>query len=241
MRIRVQSYGPSKSARALASYLGVKRILSKNSKFRGRYTDIIVNWGNVKHVHSKSTYLNPLDSVATASNKLATFKALQAAGVSIPQFDTNCSFADDSSLVMARTTLHGHSGQGIILGTPSELPYAPLYVEYIPKVSEFRAIVVAGKVVDFKQKKRKRDWQADRSEEIWNCDNGFVFCRNDIETPEEAFNQSILALDAINLRYGAVDIIKGEDGNFYVLEINTAPGLVESTIPLVGEAIKDLL
>ena len=242
MRIKVQAYGPSKSAKELANYMGVKRLLTNGrSRFRARAGDIIVNWGNPKQVHLKATYLNPLAAVKTASNKLSTFRALKAANVKVPVFDTDCSFAEDTDQVMARTTLYGHSGQGIVIGTPSELPQAPLYVEMIATVYEYRAIVVDGKVVDFKQKLKKRDFEGDRSEHVWNCDNGYVFARNDIRHPDDADYQAINAMSAIGLQYGAVDLIEDEAGTVYVLEINTAFGLTGTTIQLVGDAINELL
>ncbi len=247
-RVRIQSYKPSKSARALSEYLGIKRLRSKNSRFRGRASDVIVNWGNVKQVHN-SQYLNPLEAVQTASNKLATFRALQAADVPIPTFDTNASFADDSDLVVARTDLYGHSGKGIVVGQPSELPYAPLYVQYIEKVAEYRAIVVNDQVVDFKQKKKRRPQSeenpdghiGDHHPHVWNLGGGYIFARNDITPPPSAAPISIQALQAIGLKYGAVDLIEDSDGNVLVLEINTAWGLEGQTIQLVGDAIKEML
>lgn len=240
MRIRIQSYGPSKSARALASYLRVLKLNNTNSRFRPRRSDTIVNWGSVKQNHN-CNYLNPLHAVQSASNKLDTFRILSAANVPIPLFYTNKSHLNPSTTYVARTTLTGHSGLGIHSGLPESLPSAPLYTQYIDKTAEYRAIVVNNKVVDFKQKKRKRDFEGSRSSVIWNVSNGYVFARDGIEHPEAAYTASISALAALGLTYGAVDIIQDADSNFYVLEINTAFGIEGSTLQLVGDAIKELL
>lgn len=241
MRLRVQAYGPSKSAKDLAEYLQVKRLLTNGrSKFRGRPTDVIINWGIPKQIHN-SIYLNPIQAVRTAANKLQTFKALKQAEVNVPKFGTDCSFANDSDRVVARTTLTGHSGEGIVVDEPANLPQAPLYVEYVEKVAEYRAIVVGDSVVDFKQKLKKRDWEGERSADVWNHSNGYVFARNGINHPEETDNQAIKAIQALGLNYGAVDIIEDEDGNIYVLEVNTAFCLSGTTLELVGEAIKGIL
>lgn len=239
-RVRVQSYRPSKSAKLLAEYLQVKRIQHTNSRFRGKSSDVIINWGNVNVVHP-SHYLNPLQSVKDAANKITTFTKLQAANVSVPPFHFNKSDLQPDTLYLARTTVTGHSGEGIVVGTSEDLPSAPLYTQFIDKKHEYRAIVVAGKVVDMKKKLKKRDFEGDRSPYVWNCDNGYIFARNDIEFPDSLPQLAIDTLAALSLTYGAVDIIQDSDGNLFVLEVNTAFGLCGTTVQLVGDAIKELL
>lgn len=238
-RIRVQSYRPSDSAKALATYLGIKRLSSISSRFRGKASDIIINWGNVRQVHT-STYLNPLDAVKNAANKLATFKLLEQAGVSIPPYFTSLTDLDPSTTYVARTTLTGHSGEGIVVGTPSELPTAPLYTTFLRKKYEYRAIVVGNQVVDVKQKLRRQDFEGERSPFVWNHSNGFVYARNNIDIPESLPSLAIAAVAALGLVYGAVDIINHR-GTLYVLEVNTAFGLEGTTTQLVGDAIHTLL
>lgn len=240
MRIRVQAYGPSNSARALAKHLGIKLLRQKGSTFRARATDVIINWGVIK-TYTNANYINPISAVITASNKLTTLLALQAAEVSTPVFDTNCTFADDSSIVVARTTLSGHSGQGIVVGEPNQLPHAPLYTEFIDKKREYRAIVCIDEVVDFKQKLKKKDWDGERSPYVWNVANGYVFARNEITRPESIDQLAIDAVKALGLKYGAVDIIEDCEGKLYVLEVNTAFGLEGATIALFGNKIKQYL
>ena len=241
-RVRINPYGTSKSARLLSRYLGIKRLKLRNSKFRGRGVDVIINWGTGKGNVGNARQINKLEKVQLASNKLRTLEALQASGVPTPRFDTckdNLALLDT---LVCRTTLHGHSGRGIIVGTAEELPSnAPLYTQYINKVAEYRAIVVGNKVVDFKKKKRKRDYDGDYGEHIWNHSSGYIFARNDFVAPPTAGSIAIDAINALGLDFGAVDIIEDEEGNLYVLEVNTAFGLEGTTIELVGEAIKELL
>lgn len=240
-RFRVQSYTVSKSAYAIRKFLGLKAVKNKNSNFVGRPTDIIVNWGNVKVKHN-ALYLNPLDAVITATNKISTFVALQAASVSTPKFHLHKSELCPMITYMARTTVSGHSGQGIVTGKPHEIPYAPLYSELVNKTAEYRAIVVDGEVVDFKQKLKKNGWEGTRDDEdVWNHGNGYIFARNGINRPEAAFTEAIKALDALGLKYAAVDLIEDAEGKVYVLELNTAFGVEGSTTELVGRALRDLI
>lgn len=255
-RVRVQAYGASNSAKELARYLGVKRLLTNGrSRFRGRVGDVIINWGNVKNKLSNVQYVNPIDSISIASNKLSTLNKLNEYGVNIPNYYTNYNSVPDGQLIVARELLSGHSGRGISVGfkDAGELPrHCGLYTEYIDKVAEYRAIVVNGKVVDFKQKKKRasardeegnviEDTRIEHNEHIWNLDGGYVMCRDNIEHPEEADVQAIKAMEAVGLIYGAVDLIKNSEGDIYVLEINTAFGLEGSTIQLVGDAIKEYI
>lgn len=241
MRVKVQPYGISKSARTLAEFLEVLRLKVTGSKFKARQGDVIVNWGVVKLEHPNAIYLNDLNGVKAAANKLQTLNILKEAGVSIPVFFTNKKDLGIRTKYFARTTLSGHSGQGIVVGTPKWIPEAPLYTKQVKKANEYRAIVVGGKVVDFKQKLKKKDFEGERCDNVWNHGNGYIFARNNIKHPEEADNQAIAALKALNLNYAAVDLIEDAKGKIYVLEVNTAFGLEGSTTALVGEAIKELI
>ncbi len=245
-RIRVQSYGngKSKSARLLANALGVRRLKVTGSRFRGKNTDTIINWGIPKTIHTQARYLNPIEACRKASNKLICLETLDREGVSIPNYYKELISPPSDMLLVARTTLTGHSGRGIIVDTARNLYEqgieAPLYTEYINKVNEYRVIVVDGKAIDVKIKKKKREYDGERDKYVWNHSNGYCFVRND-----GVFNRfvklcGVYTVEALGLNYGAVDIIEDEN-DLYVLEVNTAFGLEGTTISLVADAIKELL
>lgn len=243
-RIRVQSYGngKSKSAKVLAEYIRVKRIKVTGSRFVGKNGDIVVNWGMPQNKLPNVMYLNPIEAVSIASNKLQTLSTLSMRGVSAPRWWINkADIPDNVDKLMARTLLSAHSGQGIVAGTKEEVPNAPLYTEYIKKVAEYRVIVVANEAIDIKCKMKKRDFEGERSEEVWNLSNGYVFARNSSTFHFKLPSLAVEALKALGLCYGAVDIIEDSEGRLYVLEVNTAFGLEGTTINLVGEAILNVL
>lgn len=253
MSVKINPYGASNSAKELAIYLGAKRLLdARRSRYVGRPQDVIINWGKGRGNVGRARQINKLENVQLASNKLSTFDALKEANVSIPVYDTDCSWADDSTIVVARTDLYGHSGKGIVVGQPNELPYAPLYVEYIEKKYEYRAIVVGDSVVDFKQKKKRlserdgegnviEDTRIEHDPHVWNLNGGYIFAREGVRHPDTIDELAVKAVKALGLDFGAVDIIEDDEGRLYVLEINTAFGLEGTTIELVGEAIKGLI
>jgi len=240
-RVRVNAYGHSKSARLLAKYIGAKRLLITGSKFRGKNTDTVINWGNGKGNVGNARQINKLENVQLASNKLDTLLRLRQMEVNVPNYYHHKLGLAPEKLYMARTTLHGHSGIGIVVGTADELPTAPLYVEYINKVAEYRAIVVGDKVVDFKKKKRKNDYEGTYGEHVWNHSSGYIFARNDFTVPPLCGQLGIDAVNALGLDFGAVDIIEDAEGKLYVLEVNTAFGIEGTTLELVGNAIKELI
>lgn len=234
-RIRIQSYGPSNSARELSRYLGIKKIKSRGSTFIPRPSDTIINWGIPLTIHD-CRYLNPISSVRIAACKLKTLRALSTSGVSTPEFSE---FKSESGRWVARLVLNGNSGQGAVVADAADLPDAPLYTRYIKKDAEYRVIVVGTQAVDSKQKLKRRDFTGERLPYIWNCDNGYVMAR-EVHIPDYVTDIGIQAVRALGLTYGAVDIIV-KDEIPYVLEVNTAFGLDGTTTQLVGDAIKDLL
>lgn len=92
-RVVIRSYkAGSKSARALADYLGIRVLKQEGSKFVSRENDVVISWGNSSSFGSNlrlGKVINKPTSVSGATNKLYSFNALEAEGISIPRYDTN--------------------------------------------------------------------------------------------------------------------------------------------------------
>ena len=94
--------------------------------------------------------------------------------------------------------------------------------EVIPKVREYRVYIVCGRVVCVAEKMVE-----DRTQLAWNrartaCE--FVNVRWG-DWPLEGVRKAIEVFNMSFLDFGGVDVIESEDGEFYVLEINSAPSL----------------
>lgn len=243
MRIRIRSYkSGSKSAKALANYMNVLILKQTNSKFRPRLSDCIINWGSSQPIGSACSTINYPSAVTYASNKLLSFNKLNEAGVPVPRFTTDSSYAyDNFKRVFIRQTLTGHSGEGIVVVDVNDnierLPQAPLYTEAIVKKNEYRVIVVNGEVVDLKQKRLASDAPEDRSRYIRNLNNGWIFSRDNLEYVTGLNEIGVDAVNALSLDFGAVDVISDREDRLYVLEVNTAFGVEGKTIELVGDAL----
>jgi glutathione synthase/RimK-type ligase-like ATP-grasp enzyme len=230
-----------------------------NRNYRPRSTHLIVNWG-CSNAPDWANYdqqvLNRWPNVANATNKLTCFEVLRDAGVSIPEFTTDETIAlgwvRDKTTVVGRSILRGSGGEGIWLNTYENtfypdgvvaFPIVPLYVKYIKKTEEYRIHVFRGQVIDIQQKRRRANvpneevnWQ------IRNLNNGFIFARSNIRPADSVLRESVDAVQALGLDFGAVDIIwNSRRKTAYVLEINTAPGLEGSTINSYVNALKEIL
>lgn len=140
---------------------------------------------------------------------------------------------------MGRTKLNGHSGAGIVLAAREEdVPEnCPLYVKYIKKVAEYRVHVAFGKVIDVQHKRKRVDYVGDVDYAVRNHHTGWVYCRDGVDSNATLEHQAITACSLLGLDFGAVDIIynKHKDA-YYVLEVNTAPGLEGTTVEKYANA-----
>lgn len=249
MRKLIMPYSyKSSSAKLLKEETSI-RFLRKDTKRRLPRKSLIINWGCSTYPNRRlnnSIFFNKPENVAKASNKLCTLLSLKSSGI-VPPFTESASEARimaQRGIVVARTLLRANSGRGIhlIQRGSEEIPKAPLYVQYIKKKKEFRVHVFKGEAVFVQEKKRRNDvaneevnWQ------IRNHSNGFIFAHNDVFIGEEGINNAIIACNTLGLDFGAVDVIWNERENkYYVLEVNTAPGITGETLKIYSDKFKEL-
>lgn len=243
MKMYIYSHNPhSEGAKLLSQALNVKRIKHGNSKFRGGMGKALINWGSGRlpdQAMACEKILNHPNAIINASNKLKSFELFQEAGVTIPPFFTTKEKASEylaqnaGSSVVCRTVLNGHSGAGIVISSSQDdLVAAPLYTAYVKKQEEYRYHVFMGQVVDIQRKARKRDVPDDAVNwQVRNLDGGFIFAREGVVASPVASEEAVKAVTALGLDFGAVDLIyNAREDKYYVLEVNTAPGLSGTTL-----------
>lgn len=242
-----------------------------DGRYRPRPTDVIINWGASRYPQwwGSGTVLNNPGDVMAASDKLMAFQIMSEGGVSVPDFTTDMYIASqwyrDGHRVVGRAKLNGHSGEGIYLSDPVDYPAAeggmdvahmseveyglnnfrplPLYVKYIKKKEEYRVHVFRGQVIDIQQKRKRREVDnEDVDYKVRSHNNGWVFCRGGVEAPDSVVDNAIRAVNALQLDFGAVDVIWNQrQGQAYVLEINTAPGLEGETVVKYVNSILEVI
>lgn len=245
--MKIYSYNPqSEGAKALAAALGIKRIKHEGKKLQIKGG--VLNWGasEIKRDIAHDGIINCPSRVKVASNKLHSFQAFGEA-VWAPKWtddeETAAMWHADGKDVVIRHKLTGHSGEGIEIVTkdqPFEAKKAPLYVQYIPKKEEYRIHVNQEQVFFVQRKARKNDVPDEQVNwKVRNHQNGFIYANKDVEVAEIAKKYAIEAIKAIGLDFGAVDIIYNEKNDaWYILEVNTAPGLSGTTLEKYVEQFK---
>jgi glutathione synthase/RimK-type ligase-like ATP-grasp enzyme len=226
----------------------VLRVKKTSTTFKPRESDKYIFWGKCTEAYWHNKEQEKAKEIAR--NKLKTFKVLKENNIPHPEWTTSYNEAfnwwENGITVVGRMILTGHSGDGIVMYTPKDIQFdegltSKLYVKYIKKEHEYRVHVFNGKVIDIQQKKRKVGFE-NRNNQIRNHKNGWVYCRENITKPEGLEELAIQACACINLNYGAVDIIYNKKQNkCYVLEINTAPGLINQTANLYANNFKEYL
>lgn len=174
-------------------------------------------------------------------DKIAQMRAFERAGVPHPPFttDPNAIGTLDSKTIFARTLVNSTNGRGIVeFDVDDPVPQAPLYTAYIPKKAEYRVHVFNGEVVDVQQKKKRRGFEGERDTRVRNVANGYVYVRDGVVPPTGLTQSAVDAVEACGYAYGAVDIIYNEKrGQWYVLEVNSRPGLMGTTLDNYAEAL----
>ena len=235
------------------------RLLREQTPFRIRNDynriperSVVLNWGVSKQRCPDSLYeINPQRYSRVISNKL---KFAQARFSNAVQFTEDIeearSWADErGEKVVCRTTLTGHSGEGIVIArNPDQVVEAPLYSLYFPKVREYR--IYAGfayyeQVVTYCASKRNpRDNPVtDRDELLIRSGNrGWVYQVEDT-TPEPVAKTAYdFMCELANYTYDgeawllAIDMAQNSDGECKVIEANLAAGLNNGSADRVYQA-----
>lgn len=242
----------SAGAKVLAQAMDCKRVKTDGA-YKPRINHLIINWGNAllpTWWHPGMTVLNNPEKLKVATNKLLALRRMQEGGVTVPPFCTNIEdaqkmFTDGVKRVYCRTKLNGHSGDGIVVApTPEELVEAPLYTAGVYGFrDEYRIHVVNGEVIDYAMKRKRKEEGLEHNTDVRSHNGGWVYCRDNIACNEVVQQEAKLAIAAVGLDFGAVDIILERKPNSspVVLEVNTAPGLEGTTIERYANAFKELL
>ena len=251
----------SQSAKALARGLECKR-LHRDRAPRPKRNSILINWGcGQGNTHETFTDLdldpfhnvvNPPEHIEEVRGKLKFFEfidgfncdVVDGFNINIPQFTelkgVALGWLAEGKTVVCRASLTGSGGRGITLVKgDEELPDVPLYTVYIKKNQEYRVHMGKFGAFDIQQKKVKRGFESPNYQ-VRNHDNGFVFCREDLDVPEVVLEEAEKLIYVMNLDLYAVDIIYNSHYNqATVLEVNTAPGLEGATLDKYINEIKE--
>lgn len=200
-------------------------LLHLDKKLPKEIEGVLIRWGTCRDIPYKNIIINKGKAISLASSKGKARKVMEEAGVKTPILTEPISFP-----VIARPEMHMKGKDFNVLMNNEELNKFKLthtnyyYSTFIDKDHEYRVFCAHGKVLHIVEKPRPI-----QNSYCWNMEEENpwqVVPRSEIEY--EVPYQSLLAVEAIGLDFGAVDVItkNNADGSeVYVLEINTAPQL----------------
>jgi glutathione synthase/RimK-type ligase-like ATP-grasp enzyme len=213
--------------------------------------DVLIRWGSSTRVaHRPQRVLNTKKGIEQVTDKLKALEQLRVHHVPTPRvtrLTTHGSLEMMNFPVLARR-IHHQEGRDIVLCMQvadvqqAQRNGSEYVVEYIPTRTEYRMHVFNQEIIRSSQKVINLNANPEVFKPwIRNHNSGFVFV-NPREQPSPSTKMA--AIDAVQntaLTFGAVDVIVGDNGRPYVLEINTGPGLVESGLRTYAEKFAELL
>lgn len=222
----------------LGQYLGVP-----HGRECDRRYDNLIRWGT----RAGSGYTprdgptNSRSAIRRNTNKYESLEAFDEAGIPVPGYTRDRDEISETFGYPALGRADEHTrGEDINLILQWRDAYLTdgndFFVEYIPTDLEYRMHVVDGEVIQVHEKRLRSD--ASNHPFIRNHETGWIFMEP--RDPEPSHDIAIDAVGCLGLDFGAVDVLRGEDGEEYVLEVNTAPSLDEANLRRYGDAFAEM-
>lgn len=183
---------------------------------------LCIRWGCISKVPSGRNVLNKLDAMKVTGDKGAFRKNLADAGLA-PKFWNADNMLDIKVPCVVRPEHHSKASDFYLCHTARDFDTAlrscgtNWYAsEYIDKAAEYRINVLQGRVLCVIKKSQKNENDITFSQGATSI---LYWSEWDID----AIKKAIKAVELSGLDFAGVDIIKGKNGESYVLELNTCP------------------
>jgi len=158
-------------------------------------------------------------------------------------FDTARGWQRDEFKVVGRDRDHGMGGAGITVYQPKKrLGNHKFYTKYFKKEREFRVHIFLDKVI-FLQEKLRRNDSPNADKYIRSHGRGWCFAFKHLvkkPVPHEVVDSAIHAVKCLGLDFGGVDIGWNEEKGGAVFEVNTAPGIENTSLAAYVKTIQQL-
>lgn len=197
-----------------------------------------VRWGTTKLTSNNG--INSRSAVKLASRKSQSLVAMRAAGVPVPHIflgDELFQTAEVRRIYRKNIRRDADDNPMFVDGgdipNPAAVASYDYALKFVPSDREFRVHIFNDHSLALLEKKEVEGLVS--SLEVRSVSNGY----NAVELDEEPFPGLIdicrIAVKSLELHFGVVDILHGNDGNWYVLEVNTAPGMPDDRIRLYAQ------
>ena len=209
---------------------------TRDIRYRG-----LIRWGCTAKANKKpEKVLNWQAAINSASQKLDSLLLMKDQGLLVPDIYTPSS-PDIQFPVYGRAPQHTGGTDIVLCLQKRDLAIAAdkgctYFTRLIPTDREFRVHVFGDKIIKISEKVLTNPdlWQP----HIRNLSTGYTFRQPDERPGARVRYAAVAAVDVHKLHFGAVDIVVGDDGHPYILEVNTAPGLTtDSSLEAYGTRI----
>jgi len=202
-----------------------KKLLEAGVPVGGANPTAVVSWGV-----RLNTPLPSLNAMAGGRTKYNELETLARGGVLVPWHcrGGNVQAAKEHLPVLARRDNHRGGRDIRLVRTVKGLGVWGLkrdfFTQFVPNDREYRVQIYRNSHLGTYEKVLVRPEEQHRMIGR-NHRNGYGFqlCAQ-AAIPKPAVEVARHAVEVLGLDFGAVDIIHGDDGKFYVLEVNSAPG-----------------
>ena len=206
-----------------------KTLLEQAVQALGSTANKLISWG--------VEYPNALNGMRRL-DAVEQLEAMNNAGIKVPEFTTDLHRASEwvreGCLVFGRRLFHTE-GRDIIGPRHRRWPRSEYWVKVIPNIgAEWRIHVFQGRSIARGMKVQTGEsW---RKMPVRNRANGWTMV-HDPKPPKGLRTLAKAAVEAVGYDFGAVDLLVQEDGTQWVLEVNKAPGLDQSSAVAYAKAI----
>lgn len=208
-----------------------------------RRHDVGIRYGIRKLRHPRfkpfKIEINTDEAVSRASNKYYSMQTFDSIGLPVPKYSRDCKKL--AFPMLGRDYYHSKGTDIVFINNAQDRHTHYLkdyYVQYIKPRNEYRVHVVGDKAINVAVK-----LNGDKKAICRNLSTGWVMndSKNWQNLCTDLPNIAVKAIKALGLHFGAVDILLSEECNPYILEVNTAPGLIERRAILYANAIRELI
>lgn len=211
--------------------------------------ELVLNWGVKIDPEDTTRIRATMLNKNAGRDKRAQCELLLAQGVRIPDTFGVSTIGRWAAPLVARKHIQSSGGQGVRIIPSADAVNAwqgdadHIYQELIEKRAEFRVHVWKDKAICV-TRKYKDEAAAEHNPHIWNHGMGYV--QRTVTKIGELMDETLeyvatKAVHAVGYDFGAVDIAMGMDGAMYVLEVNSAPSLIEERADAYVAAITNTL
>ncbi len=227
--MKITILGKSKSAKMLAREIGCG--LNEDD------ATVAIRYGSTRD-SSAMLVINSAEAVRLSSHKANAIARLRENGLPVPNFSRDP--GDLAYPILCRKFYHTRGNDVLLATGPEDTPtlqQCDYYLEFLTKESEYRLHVINNRVVSSSVKA-----DGNRDAICWNYKTGWRFklIKSDDPVLASLKKLAIKSVASLGLDFGAVDIIIA-GGSPYVLEVNTAPGLIERRAEIYARKIGELI